>query len=56
MLNREIIDVSIVVPCRNEIGFIHGFLDSLIQQDFTGMNVEILIADGMSDDGRHRFR
>jgi glycosyltransferase involved in cell wall biosynthesis len=51
MLSQENISVSIVVPCRNEIRHIEAFLNSVMQQDFTGMTVEILIADGMSDDG-----
>ena len=45
------IDVSVVVPCRNEIRSIRVFLDSVLQQDVAGMNPEVLIADGMSDDG-----
>lgn len=51
MPTHEDVAVSIVVPCRNEIRHIEGFLDSVMQQDFTGMTVEILIADGVSDDG-----
>jgi succinoglycan biosynthesis protein ExoA len=51
LLKSEGILISVIVPCRNEIRFIRGFLDSVIHQDFTGMDVEVLIADGMSDDG-----
>lgn len=51
MQNIEKIEVSVVVPCRNEIRHIHDFLDSVLQQDVEGMNVDILIADGMSTDG-----
>jgi succinoglycan biosynthesis protein ExoA len=42
--------VSVIVPCRNERAHILRFLDLLLSQerDFT---IEILIADGMSDDG-----
>src|ERR1700733_15295736 len=43
--------VSVIVPCRNEIKFIHAFLASLLSQDVTDLNVEFLIADGVSDDG-----
>jgi len=43
--------VSVVVPCRNEIQHIRAFLDSLFRQELGAIEVEILIADGMSDDG-----
>ena len=43
--------VSVIVPCRNERRHIEAFLASLLQQDSEGMEVEFLIADGMSDDG-----
>jgi len=42
--------VSVIVPCRNEADFIEAFLDSVLAQDYDG-DIEILIADGMSDDG-----
>ncbi len=51
MSNSASIQVSVVVPCRNEIRFIRAFLDSVLQQDVMGLHVEVLIADGMSDDG-----
>ncbi len=44
--------VSVVVPCRNEIRHIHPFMRSLLAQQLpAGLEMEILIADGMSDDG-----
>jgi succinoglycan biosynthesis protein ExoA len=44
--------ISLVIPCRNEKGHIREFLDSLLAQDFDpGWDVEILVADGMSNDG-----
>jgi len=43
--------VSIVVACRNERNSIREFLESVMKQDMAGMPWEILIADGMSDDG-----
>lgn len=51
MPNNENILVSVVVPCRNEIRFIRDFLGSVVRQDVEGLNLEIMIADGMSDDG-----
>ena len=44
--------VSIVIPCRNERRHIGAFLDSLLRQSFDReWEIEILVADGMSDDG-----
>jgi len=45
------VKVSVVVPCRNEIGHILHFLQDAFRQEAEGMDLEILIADGMSDDG-----
>lgn len=45
------VDVSIIVPCRNERDYIEGFVASLKEQDAGGLSVEILVVDGMSDDG-----
>jgi succinoglycan biosynthesis protein ExoA len=43
--------VSIVVPCRNEVKYIARCLSSLLSQERPNGDFEILIADGMSDDG-----
>jgi succinoglycan biosynthesis protein ExoA len=46
------VKISIVVPCRNEKRHIGAFLDSLLRQRFDrDWEIEILVADGMSDDG-----
>jgi glycosyltransferase involved in cell wall biosynthesis len=45
------LDISIVVPCRNERRYIQAFLESVVRQDFNGISWEVLIADGMSNDG-----
>ena len=42
--------ISIIIPCRNEERFIEKCLDSLIKQDFSKENLEILIIDGDSKD------
>ncbi len=42
--------ISVIIPCRNEARYIGLALDSLLSQKVEG-EVEILIADGMSDDG-----
>lgn len=44
-------NVSVIVPCLNEIDYIQAFLDSLLSQDLDGINLEVIIADGMSSDG-----
>lgn len=45
--------VSIIVPCRNETGHIKPCLHSILAQDDPpgGRSFEVLVADGMSDDG-----
>jgi glycosyltransferase involved in cell wall biosynthesis len=43
--------VSLVVLCRNEERTIASCLDSLLAQDCAGVDLEILVADGMSEDG-----
>ena len=44
--------VSIIVPCRNEAGHIDAFLTSLFAQRLPpGVELEVVIADGDSDDG-----
>lgn len=45
------LSVSIVVPCRNEAKFIAKFLDSILANDYPKTNLEVLVVDGMSDDG-----
>jgi len=42
--------VSVVMPIRNEAGFIAQGLDALFAQDYPADRVEIIVADGMSDD------
>jgi glycosyltransferase involved in cell wall biosynthesis len=43
--------VSVVVPCRNERRYIGPCLDALLAMDYPHDRLEILVADGMSDDG-----
>ncbi|HVE14422.1 MAG TPA: glycosyltransferase family 2 protein [Elusimicrobiota bacterium] len=42
--------VSVVVPCRNEARRIAACLDSLLANDYPKELMEILVADGMSED------
>jgi glycosyltransferase involved in cell wall biosynthesis len=43
--------VSVVIPCRNEVAHIATCIRSLLNQDISAERMEILVADGMSDDG-----
>jgi glycosyltransferase involved in cell wall biosynthesis len=43
--------ISIIIPCRNEIAFIDRCLDSVLASDLPIGSYELLIVDGMSDDG-----
>ncbi|MEZ5353265.1 MAG: glycosyltransferase family 2 protein [Bryobacteraceae bacterium] len=44
--------ISVIVPCRNERAHIRSFLDGLLGQQLpSATECEVLIADGMSDDG-----
>jgi succinoglycan biosynthesis protein ExoA len=55
MQPSESILVSVIVACRNERKHIHKFLESLWLQDLGGAKIEVLIADGMSDDGTRQI-
>jgi glycosyltransferase involved in cell wall biosynthesis len=43
--------VSIIVPCRNEAGYIAGCLDSILASDYPGDRIQVIVADGRSTDG-----
>ena len=43
--------VSIIIPCRNEVQYIESCVRSILVQEAPGVNFEVLVADGMSDDG-----
>ena len=45
------IEVSIIVPCRNEVSAIAATVDSIRSQDPIDGDFEVIVADGMSDDG-----
>jgi succinoglycan biosynthesis protein ExoA len=46
--------ISIVVACRNESKHIRAFTESVLAQDLLGFDWELIIADGMSDDGTRK--
>ncbi len=41
--------VSVAVPCRNEMAHIEGCIEAILKSNYTPL--EIIIVDGMSDDG-----
>ena len=43
--------VSVIVPCRNERRYIAECLDSIFGGAYPADGIEVLVADGMSDDG-----
>ncbi len=43
--------VSVVIPCRNEEAYIASCLDSILATDYPRDRIEVLVADGQSDDG-----
>ena len=43
--------VSVIIPCRNEAKHIETSLKSILSQDEPVGGFEIIVADGMSDDG-----
>jgi glycosyltransferase involved in cell wall biosynthesis len=45
------LDVTIIVPCRNEAKHIRPFVRSLLAQELGALTWEVIIADGMSNDG-----
>lgn len=43
--------ISVVIPCRDECRFIERCLDSLVASNYPKHRFEVLVIDGMSDDG-----
>ncbi len=44
-------DVSVLIPCRNERDHIRACLAGVFAQEAPGIAFEVIVADGMSDDG-----
>src|SRR6478672_9122313 len=45
--------ISVIVPMRNEAEAIGGCLESLLAQTIPISEYEVIVVDGMSDDGSH---
>lgn len=46
--------VSIIIPMRNEASYIDGCLASVLDSDYPQDKLEILVVDGMSEDGSRK--
>ncbi len=46
----KIKSVTIVIPCRNEEGFIAKVMENVIAQDYPKTHLEVFVVDGESDD------
>jgi glycosyltransferase involved in cell wall biosynthesis len=44
-------EVSVVIPCYNEVLYIRGCVESLLSNGFSQDSLEIIIVDGQSNDG-----
>src|SRR5882762_8200573 len=55
MQPSENVQVSVIVACRNERKNIQNLLDSICGQSLGGAKIEVLIADGLSDDGTRQI-
>jgi glycosyltransferase involved in cell wall biosynthesis len=49
--NRPTPTVSVVIPCRNERSHIEACVRSVLAQQAVPGDFEVIVADGMSDDG-----
>jgi glycosyltransferase involved in cell wall biosynthesis len=47
--------VSVILPCRNEQGYIEACLESILAQEPPEGGFEIIVADGVSTDGTREF-
>lgn len=45
------IEVSVIIPVRNEERYIGGCLESVLRNDYDRQSLEVIVVDGCSDDG-----
>ena len=50
MCNMNKKTITVIIPCRNEEGYITKCLDSIIKCDYPNNLIEVKVVDGMSDD------
>lgn len=51
MNDNQLPFVSVLAPCRNEVDHIERAVNSILQSDYPKDRMEILVLDGMSNDG-----
>ena len=51
MVDEALPFVSIIMPIRNEADFIENTIKSVLNNDYPHDKIEVLVVDGMSDDG-----
>jgi len=51
---NDLPSVSVIIPCRNEEKFISQCLDSVIANDYPKDKFELLVVDGISEDGTRK--
>lgn len=51
MTEKKLPFVSVLAPCRNEAGHIEKALISILESDYPSDLIELLVLDGISDDG-----
>lgn len=47
--------VAVVIPCRNELRYIVGCIQSVLDQDYPAHLLEVFVVDGQSDDGTRQM-
>lgn len=47
--------VSVIMPVRNEMAYIERSLGSVLRQDYPSDRLEILVVDGLSEDGTREY-
>ena len=50
-MSNDVPLVSAIIPCRNETSWIAKCLESIVGNDYPKDRIEVLVVDGMSDDG-----
>lgn len=51
IMSTDLCFVSVIIPCRNEAAWICRCLQSVLGNDYPKDRLEVLVVDGMSDDG-----
>lgn len=55
MSNLELPKVSVIIPARNEEKFIEKCIESFLTCDYPKELIEVIVVDGMSEDGTRKI-